>query len=106
MKKILLVLAFVPALVSCGGDENSTVMKGELKENEVLRVYYTAEYADLYTFDGYSSVHNFGSSLKLTKVTYTYWVGSNALNVKTDLGLIKYRGYLTNFTVTTRYGKQ
>ena len=110
MKKLLLGLALLTSLacVSCngsvGGLSNETINdKGttlELAEGEVLNVY-SSSFTDTYRLDGYSNVHVLGNNLRLTKITYTYYGATNALDVETDTGLIKYRGFSTNYVVVS-----
>ena len=118
MKKILLALALIPALVSCTGNignvtegaaknddgtkETKEPVKAELATNETLYVY-SEKFSDGYTLVGYSSVHVWGNTLELTKVVYTYWEDSNALDVETNIGIVKYRGFSTNFNIVTTY---
>lgn len=113
MKKVLLALALIPALVACAGNiggasndiANSKPITADLTENETLYVY-SGEFSDRYTLNGYSDVHVLGNTLKLTKITYTYWEDRNALDVETNLCLIKYRGFTTNFNIVVKYENQ
>lgn len=113
MKKVLLTLALIPALMACAGNigdasndiADSKPITADLTANETLYVY-SGEFSDKYTLTGYSSVHVFGNTLELTKITYTYWEYKNTLDVETNLGLIKYRGFTTNFNIVVKYANQ
>lgn len=113
MKKILLALAIIPALASCVGNiggvtndiSETKPVTAELTENETLTVYGT-NFTDTYRIGPYSSVHSFSGMLTLTKITYTYWENSNALDVETDIGLVKYRGFSTNYDIVVKYANQ
>lgn len=118
MRKILLALALIPTLIACTNGAESTTknevqeetqeevekeIKMELLQNETLFVY-SEDFSDTYRLNGYSTIHGLGNTLELTKISYTYWNDSNALDVETNLCVIKYRGFSTNFNIVTIYG--
>lgn len=120
MKKVLLALALIPALVACSGNigenhannsENSDIIKGkmitkELLSNEYLYVDYNSgiDSYSLGTYGPYSS--KFGTDEPLTRISYTYWENLNALDIDTNLGLIQYRGLNFSWRIITVYANQ
>ena len=108
IKGLLLGVALL-GTVSCTsaiklpGETNEVIesvkpVTAELQEGETLYVYWGND-ADVYTLDGYSQIGYFGNTLTLTKVTYTYYGTTNALDVETDVSYIRYRGFSVNFNI-------
>lgn len=113
MKKVLLTLALIPALIACAGNigdasndiADSKPITADLTANETLTVYGN-DYTDTYRIDGFSSVHGFSGMLELTKVTYTYWEKTDLLKVETDVGAVQYHGSSISFDIVTKYANQ